>query len=263
MRLVRSTPLSKPTALHIGLMLCFGIAVVGSVAFSAVAGEGEPGARLAKIDTNRDGVIDRREAAAHPKLAQNFDLLDKNRDGRIDASERPQHHGKGGERMAKLDTNNDGAIDRREAASNPKFAQNFDQFDKNRDGRIDASERPQHHGKGGERMAKLDTNNDGAIDRREAASNPKFAQNFDRFDKNRDGRIDASERPQHHGKGGERMAKLDANGDGRFSRQEVSSNERLSQAFTAIDNNNDGFVTREEMHAFREKYPESRAPTQR
>jgi EF hand len=108
----------------------------------------------------------------------------------------------------------------------------------------------------GGRHAKIDANGDGAIDRTEAAAHSKLAENFDRLDKNKDGRIDASERPQRHGKGGggkgqkgERMAKFDTNGDGRFSRDELAGRERVLQNFNTIDANQDGFLTREEMRA--------------
>jgi len=69
-------------------------------------------------------------------------------------------------------------------------------------------------GKGGDRMAQLDANKDGAIDRSEAAKAPKLPEHFDRMDANKDGRISAEERPQrgrHGGRGGDRMAQLDAN----------------------------------------------------
>jgi Ca2+-binding EF-hand superfamily protein len=107
------------------------------------------------------------------------------------------------------------------------------------------------------RHAKIDTNGDGVIDRSEAAANPKMAEHFDGLDANKDGRITAEERPQHGGKGGkggrdavrERMAQLDTNKDGRFSRDELAGKERALQNFAAIDANKDGFLTREEMAA--------------
>jgi Ca2+-binding EF-hand superfamily protein len=113
----------------------------------------------------------------------------------------------------------------------------------------------------GQSRAKIDVNGDGVIDRSEAAAHPNMAENFDRFDKNKDGRIDAAERPQRHGKGrggqggerGERMAKLDANGDGRFSREELAGRERALQNFSAIDADKDGFLSREEMRAYHQK----------
>ena len=223
----------------------------------AIAAPATAPAQKPRLDANGDGVISRTEAAAHPRLAERFDQLDKNRDGRLDASERPQLKGHRGGGMAMLDANKDGVIDRAEAAKFPKFAQHFDQLDKNRDGRIDASERPQFKGHRGGGMAMLDANKDGVIDRAEAAKFPKFAQRFDQLDKNRDGRIDASERPQRAGRGGG-MAKIDKNGDGRISRNEAAGSP-FAQRFDQLDANRDGYVTREEMRASFQKMREARA----
>lgn len=112
------------------------------------------------------------------------------------------------------------------------------------------------------RHARIDTNGDGVIDRSEAAAHPRMAQQFDTLDANKDGRITAEERPKQGGMGGreggrkggrgaagERMAQLDTNKDGRFSRDELAGRERALQNFAAIDSNKDGFLTREEMAA--------------
>ncbi len=107
------------------------------------------------------------------------------------------------------------------------------------------------------RHAKIDTNGDGVIDRSEAAANPKMAEHFDRLDANKDGRITAEERPKHGGQGGqrgERMAQIDADKDGRFSRGELVGKQRAMQNFAAIDADNDGFLTREEMAAYRKAH---------
>ena len=45
------------------------------------------------------------------------------------------------------------------------------------------------------------------------------------------------------------MAQLDADKDGRFSRQELAGKDRVLQNFAAIDTNSDGFLSREEMQA--------------
>ncbi len=119
------------------------------------------------------------------------------------------------------------------------------------------------------RQAKIDTNGDGVIDRSEAAANPRMAGRFDTLDSNKDGRITADERPQRgmrDGKGGgqrgergERMAQLDANKDGRFSREELAGNQRMMQNFGSIDTNADGALTREEMHAHHKAHRGARA----
>lgn len=117
------------------------------------------------------------------------------------------------------------------------------------------------------RHAKIDTNGDGVIDRSEAAANPRMAEHFERMDKNKDGRIDASERPQRRvggadGKGrrGAALAAMDKNGDGRFTRDELAGRERLLQNFAAIDSNRDGALTREEMQAYRQQHGGKRTP---
>jgi Ca2+-binding EF-hand superfamily protein len=173
------------------------------------------------------------------------------------AAGQPGHH-------PKLDANGDGIIDRAEAAKSPRFAQMFDKFDANHDGKLSADERPQHRGRGGDMLAKLDANGDGAVDRAEAAKAPRLAEHFDKLDANHDGRISADERPQrgHHGGGdrGQRMAQLDKNGDGKFSRDELAGHERVLSHFADIDANKDGFVTRDEMKAYHQAHRGERGP---
>ncbi|HEY1136971.1 MAG TPA: calcium-binding protein [Xanthomonadaceae bacterium] len=166
--------------------------------------------------------------------------------------------GKGGGRMAQLDVNKDGAIDRSEAAKAPKLLEHFDRMDANKDGRISGEERPQrgrHGGKGGDRMAQFDANKDGAIDRSEAAKAPKLLEHFDRMDANKDGRISAEERPQRGRRGGkDGRAKLDTDGDQRVSRQEAAQRPQLTEKFAAIDGDRDGYLSREELQAYRREH---------
>lgn len=178
----------------------------------------------------------------------------------------------------KLDANGDGVIDRAEAAKMPRFAENFDKLDVNHDGKISADERPQRHGdrKGrggpggrGDGMAKLDANGDGVIDRAEAAKAPRLSQNFDKLDANHDGKLGADERPQRgqgegrpggRGDRGARMAQMDKNGDGKFSRDELAGHQRAVEHFGDIDANKDGFLTREEMMAYHKAHRGERGP---
>jgi Ca2+-binding EF-hand superfamily protein len=196
--------------MHRTALIVFGLAIAGAALplhAQQPAGTGDKPARHAKVDANGDGFIDRNEAAAHPKLAERFDQLDRNKDGRIGPEERPQRGGKGGRGggMAALDTNGDGAIDRNEAAKAPRMAEHFDRLDANKDGRISAEERPQrgdrqggrHGGKGGG-MAQLDRNGDGNLSREELAGRERILQQFDAIDRNRDGKLSREEMKAHH-----------------------------------------------------------------
>lgn len=102
----------------------------------------------------------------------------------------------------------------------------------------------------------LDINQDGAIDRAEAAAHPRFAEKFDRLDRNGDGRVEKAEhrRHRHHGgRGGmARAIRLDADGDGRISTIEASSS-RLAERFAGIDRNGDGYLVRSELDAAAEQ----------
>ncbi|GGD38450.1 EF-hand domain-containing protein [Pseudoxanthomonas indica] len=179
-------------------------------AFAATQSSADPDTRPARasLDVNGDGVIDRTEAAAHPRLAEHFDTLDKNKDGKLNANERPQHkggrHGRGprGEGMARfrqLDKDGDGRISQAEAAAEPKFQQRFADMDANKDGFVDRADREL---RGKQRrdqwFAQADTDKDGKLSRAEydqAAA--KRGEDFRRkFDARGDGKRATDVKPQ-------------------------------------------------------------------
>ena len=135
----------------------------------------------------------------------------------------PGHH-------LRLDTNNDGAIDRAEAAASPRLAERFDRMDTDKDGKLRVGEVSQRHGwrhrghRGHGMMMKLDTDKDGRISRAEAAAEPKFAERFAKLDFNRDGYADRADfKARMEQRRGECFDKADLNKDGKLSRVEYSN----------------------------------------
>jgi Ca2+-binding EF-hand superfamily protein len=167
--------------------------------------------------------------------------------------------------MARLDSNNDGVVDRAEASRHPRLAEKFDSLDRNHDGRLDAGERPSRHGKRDHRrgmahVIALDTDGDGRISRGEAAAQPEFAERFAQIDRNRDGYLVRSEvhasaaqrraefMTRHRAKSDARFTAADLNRDGKLSRVEVeAAMPRLARAFAFLDEDRDGFLTRADL----------------
>ena len=214
------------------LLVPLSLAAVSAAAFAQSADA--PRAR-ASLDANRDGAIDRAEAAKAPRFAERFDRLDRNDDGRLTRDERGMHHRRGGKRhhgggMARLDTDKDGRISRAE----------FEVMETRM-----AEWRARH----AERAAKAD-----------AKRSHRAPMDFAAIDANRDGYLVRSELHAHHERlrpqrEAERKARLeqkfaaaDLNKDGRLGRVEVEqAMPRMADRFNWMDDNRDGFLGRDEL----------------
>jgi Ca2+-binding EF-hand superfamily protein len=111
-----------------------------------------------------------------------------------------------------------------------------------------------------ERLKAADTNADGMISRDEAkAGLPRIFANFDAIDANKDGFITFDELKAYHqqhraARAAEHWKLMDANGDGKISREEAARFPRLAQHFDEIDANKDGFITQDEMRDARAQH---------
>lgn len=171
-----------------------------------------------------------------------------------------------GDRWLALDTNNDGVIDRAEAAKHPWLAERFDRLDRNSDGKLERSELRGGHGKRGRRGGSagrhgpgmdpsgmrnsgmgqfaglrgigryiaLDTDGDGRISKLEAESSP-LAKRFAEIDLNKDGYLVRSE--------------LQADSDRRRAEYASKASERFEEKFKQADSNGDGRLSRAEFEA--------------
>ena len=207
-----------------------------------------------QLDTNKDGVIDRAEAAKAPKLLERFDQLDKNKDGKLSADERPQMRGmhrrgakQGGHaRMKALDTDKDGRISRAEAqAGQAKMAERFDKMDVNKDGYVDRADMQARMAQNRAEFFKgADANRDGRVSRDEfiVEQGARGAERRERWAKH------AQERPQSTGKTVGKQAHA------RQAPTEQQRIERAGKAFDRMDANKDGALTRAEFDAFKPQH---------
>jgi len=111
-----------------------------------------------------------------------------------------------------------------------------------------------------------DTNDDGKISTAEATANAGLSSRFGIVDTNKDGFVtmdeyrsfytnNASQGEQHATAHSEVVTRdvwtrLDANADGRLSASELAVDVKLNGSFTAMDSNNDGFVSQAEYRAY-------------
>ncbi len=128
--------------------------------------------------------------------------------------------------------------------------------------------KPEH--KPGQHFQKLDKNNDGSLDRKEAAGHERLVKHFDEIDANKDGKVSKEEMHAHHAasrekhkeKFEEKFKGADKSGDGALTKAEVESGKmpHIAKNFDQIDANKDGKVTQEELKAFMKNHRKQREP---
>ena len=98
--------------------------------------------------------------------------------------------------------------------------------------------------------AQLDTNKDGKVDRaeRRAMHKEHRQDRLAQFDLDRDGKMSDAERARAVDV---RFARFDANGDGRITKVEAGTCNRLAKHFDRIDANGDGRITKIELASAR------------
>lgn len=205
-------------------------ALAAALALSATAVAAPPAAgdaggkparehRAMKIDANQDGVVDRDEAAAHPRLGKVFDRLDANADGRLQRDElrrAGKHRGHragrmhGMHRVIALDSDGDGRISKTEA-----------------------------EGSGlAERFADTDGNGDGYLVRSELQAEARARRE--------------AFMARHAERAAAKFRQADGNGDGRLSRAEVEAAwPRKAKAFAFMDEDRDGFLLPADLEPMR------------
>lgn len=126
-------------------------ALAAAVAFSIphlVASAEEHGSRMEAhfkaADKDNDGSLTREEAKSMPRVTKNFDVIDADKSGTVTLAElqattrkmAKEMHERGAERFKAADRNGDGMLDREEAKTMPRVAQNFDAIDADKSGTV-------------------------------------------------------------------------------------------------------------------------------
>ena len=192
--------------------------------------------RFAAMDTNRDGVITRKEWNGSDR---SFQVHDWNNDGLLSGEEvRPG---------ARRQNTNDDDFDysEREYPFNDWTARGFSALDHNRDNRVTRDE--WHFDP--ETFRRTDRNRDGVLSRTEFLGEDNQdddrGDRFDYLDINNDQRIS---RAEWHGTT-ERFDALDDNRDGTLTRAEMrGTSEPPPDLFTSVDVNRDSRISRDEWH---------------
>jgi Ca2+-binding EF-hand superfamily protein len=203
--------------------------------------------RLLKLgDHNKNGKLDADEIRAMGQKLRNlpaagivarFKSLDKDGDGKVSKDEFDGPEA----RFAQLDADKDGFITQREAnqgAANAveNLRKNFDDMDKNSDGKLSAEEftgpRPL--------FVRVDTDKDGFITKEEVAKAPTRPNAAPASAKPKATAAEPSKKEAPaNGGGGKRIKAMDKDGDGKVSRAEFTGPPRM---FDRLDLNHDGVL---------------------
>jgi len=166
-----------------------------------IRGEGSLAEKFARMDKNRDGKVTRDEWVGPPEV---FQKLDRNDDGAITKDELPSpEKGDIQARLQKMDANGDKKISKEEWQGPPQL---FTRIDTNQDGFLTLEELQEFHKKtrGVERgggadqdvfanFDQIDKNKDGKVSPEELDA--WVHQLFLKLDRNGDGVLDPSDRP--------------------------------------------------------------------
>lgn len=205
--------------------------------FALLAQDAAP--RHAPLDANRDGAIDRNEAAARPRMAQAFERLDRNHDGRLTADERPQRGGMHPGRMHRGGQGH-GGIERMDADLDGRISRA--EFDAGRAQRAARLRAPHAGAKARTPMdfAAVDANHDGYLVRGELRAWHE--------------RMRPQREAERKARGDRMFREADLNRDGKLGRVEVQEKlPRLADRFAWMDDNRDGFLSREELQPGRHR----------
>jgi len=158
-------------------------------------GQGK-GGPLTRMDSNADGKVTQQEMLA--TLTARFDAADTNKDGKVTPQEREaSHESKMKERLSALDTNKNGSIEKSEARG--PISRFFAEIDSDKNGALSTSELAAHrenHGKGHARMEGDDEDEPTT----KADLSAKVSERFKRLDNNGDGVLSEDELARgHHG----------------------------------------------------------------